>query len=266
MDLPIQRQPSILEALRRQFDVTYALAVREMETQYAQYKLGYFWGIAEPALYVAIMTLVRLFIRGRASHIEMPPITFVALAVVPVRLFMANIKQLGHSVHGLKNVMDLPVISPLDLILARGVMTFCSYGVIFSIFMIGAGLYEGTLPPRVPAAIFGLFVLTCLMSMGIGVVLAPIYKVMPAVEHVEVFVVRIIFWTSGLFYTVDFFPTWVWPYIWWNPVLHITELMRQYWFSIYTSPIADLSYALLFTMACWLIGLTLERLMRPLIL
>ena len=33
--------------------------------------------------------------------------------------------------------------------------------------------------------------------------------------------------------------TWLWPYFTWNPVLHCAELMRSYWFTVYTTPVGS---------------------------
>jgi capsular polysaccharide transport system permease protein len=255
----------MFKLVRHQIDTIFALTVREMETEFGRYRLGYFWALAEPAIYITLMTGVRVFLRSTVAgdaH-NMPPITFSVLGVVPILLFMRTLAHVSHTVEGGRPLLDLPGVGALDLIIARGLADLCTYSITLLIFILPAAYYENVLIPRDAAAVAAIFLANWLVAVGVGMVLAPIYKFLPAVEHFQILLVRMIFWTGGLFYTVDQFPTWIWPYLALNPVLHVTELMRQSWFQVYTSPIASPSYVLFFALCTWFLGTVTERLLRP---
>ncbi len=70
------------------------------------------------------------------------------------------------------------------------------------------------------------------------------------------------FYTSGAFFVITTLPPGAWPYLDWNPLLHIDELMRVYWFTTYNSPVASPSYLVFCLMGLLVLGLSLERFIR----
>jgi capsular polysaccharide transport system permease protein len=67
---------------------------------------------------------------------------------------------------------------------------------------------------------------------------------------------------AGMFFVITMIPTTFWPYLTWNPLLHLNEFMRDMWFASYTSPVADAGFVAECILGFLLLGLSLERFMR----
>jgi ABC-type polysaccharide/polyol phosphate export permease len=48
----------------------------------------------------------------------------------------------------------------------------------------------------------------------------------------------------------------------WNPILHINELMKTYWFQNYNTPIGSPAYVMAWILGLGFVGLSLERFIR----
>ncbi len=60
---------------------------------------------------------------------------------------------------------------------------------------------------------------------------------------------------------IDRLPSWSWPYLKWNPILHAVEGARQLWTG-YQSPIFSAGYILAIGFILTTTGFVLERLTR----
>jgi capsular polysaccharide transport system permease protein len=68
--------------------------------------------------------------------------------------------------------------------------------------------------------------------------------------------------SSGLFFCITMLPLAFWPYVTWNPLFHVTELVRDAWFEGYVSPIASPTYVVECTLVLLFLGLSVERHVR----
>jgi capsular polysaccharide transport system permease protein len=67
---------------------------------------------------------------------------------------------------------------------------------------------------------------------------------------------------GGMLFVITMFPSTYWPYFTWNPVLHCSEMIRDAWFTAYTSPVASPLYVFYWLIGLLLLGLSLERYQR----
>jgi capsular polysaccharide transport system permease protein len=106
------------------------------------------------------------------------------------------------------------------------------------------------------------FVGLYLLSVGLGFVLSGVYRVFPMVAKFWSMVTRVLRMTSGMFFVITMMPLAVWPYLSWNPILQIAEMLREAWFATYVSPIADPMYVAAWILGLLLFGLSIEKFMR----
>jgi len=248
---------------QRQLRVFSALTIREMEAQWDKYTLGYFWALVEPAIYIAMLSLIRVFLRQAGVYVhDMPPVMFVIVALLPWRLFLQTTLGVYRIQETNKQLKTIPRVTSLDLVVSKALSEYCTYVVLFFIFAIPASIYEGVWPPRNILQELLYFHFAWFLGIGAGLTLMPVYRYFPALDHFVAIFTRVGFWTSGLFFVVDSFPTWVWPYLALNPALHISELMREAWFEVYDSPIGDPLYVLEWIIGLMFVGVIFDRLLR----
>jgi len=63
-------------------------------------------------------------------------------------------------------------------------------------------------------------------------------------------------------FQITMFPATIWPYLTWNPLLHVEELLRTYWFYSYHTPVGSPSYVAECLFGMVFFGLLLERYAR----
>jgi capsular polysaccharide transport system permease protein len=121
---------------------------------------------------------------------------------------------------------------------------------------------EGAGAPRFPIGVILIFLSSWLLGLSFGLAQVPLYRMFPPVKWLWKPVKRLWFWTSGLYFVITSMPATLWPYMTWNPILHMNELMRTYWFHTYNTPIGSPAYVAMWVLGLGLLGLSLERFIR----
>lgn len=248
---------SLSHGLKVQCRVIWALMLREVKTRYGKSKLGYIWALLEPAIMVGVFWTI-FSIRGRELHGMSVPI-FLLTGAIPWLMF-SHIAMRGISaVEGNKALLTYPQVTPLDLILARSLLEAATLSFSFLcllglVALAGFPAHINDLGPVLAA--FGTLVL---LAFGLSTVLASLSRYLPSLEKALGVVMRALFFTSGIFFVVGFFPLWVQDILLFNPVLHVTETIRGGFFAQYTPTRATLAYPLSWAMPLIVVGLLLER-------
>jgi capsular polysaccharide transport system permease protein len=251
----------MLEAVGSQIRVISALAIREIQNQNNKLEVGLAWAFVEVLLYVAVISLVRVVLRAFMPP-NMPPLTFLITGILPWQTFLHTMKSVQSAATKNKNLLSLPIITPLDLVLASAVKELCVYSIVFFALALTSSYYEGVGFPRFPLGIILLYLAAWLMGIGYGLICVPALRMFPPAKWLLTPLLRVGFWTSGLYFVMATLPTTTWPYMTWNPMLHVNELMRTYWFTTYNTPVGSPAYIIECLCGMLLLGLMLERYIR----
>jgi capsular polysaccharide transport system permease protein len=243
--------------------VLAALVIRETRTRFAEAKLGYGWALIEPML--NILLLFAVF--GVIMHGD-PPIgrhwfIFYYTGLVPYHMFVHTSSNLTYAISGNAAVLQLPSVTTLDVILARGLLELVTDAVVavillaaFTAFGIGAVPHH-FLEVATALAIIWLF------GMGCGTVNAVINVFFKSWDKIWAQLMRILYFTSGIFYVPAMMPDWVRHILVWNPVLQGVDWFRTSFFVGYAPYWLDRGGLALLALSTFLLGLALERALRP---
>jgi capsular polysaccharide transport system permease protein len=89
------------------------------------------------------------------------------------------------------------------------------------------------------------------MGSGLGMLFCALAPSMPSLRNLtNPFLVRPLFFTSGLFFTAEMLPKGLRDVLLYNPVLHVIEYLRSSFFVEFDSANCDLGYA-----GTWALGL-----------
>jgi capsular polysaccharide transport system permease protein len=252
----------MLQELRTQFNVIGALTVHNLQGQMKKYNHGYAWVILEPILFIAFIRLARQFFSPLAPPNNMPPLTFYTLGIIPLFLYMEVMKDVYSDAGSPSKLLQFPRVTPIDIAVASGLASFCVYFVLFWIFVLPLSIYEGAWPPKNPLGVIETLLALWVFSVALGLALSAPFRVFPPVNQFISFVNRGIRMIAGMFFVITMIPTNLWPYLTWDPLLHLNEFMRDSWFASYTSPVADAGFVAECTLGLLVLGLSLERFMR----
>jgi capsular polysaccharide transport system permease protein len=253
---------SLSKALLTQVEVVEALVLRETRTRFGRLQLGYLWAVIEPALWIATFYAIYA-IAGREAPVGMDLVSFLLTGLLPYGLFSAVTNQVSQSINGNKALLFYPQVRTLDIVAARTILECVTSAAVFFLFVIGHALFVQQWPTvdDTLVAIFG-FALAAGMGIGLGLVFCSLEVLTSAVGRVRGPLLRPLFWCSGLFYTANGMPTNVRDILLYNPMLHVTEIVRDGWFPSYQARHADPGYAIAWMLFLVVLGLLLERAVR----
>ena len=100
------------------FHIVFALVLREAGARFGRSTGGYIWAFAEPVAGILLLSMAFSYL------LRSPPIgdsffLFYASGVVPLLFFNAVSSQLAQSVKANRGLLNYPVVSVLDVIIAR---------------------------------------------------------------------------------------------------------------------------------------------------
>ena len=248
-------------ALDTQARVIIALALREVHTLYGGKSLGYLWAIFQTAFGVAVFWAVRYFAHAAAPH-GMTIIAYLVSCFVICNITTQNLGKCMAAIDGNRALLTFPQVTPLDIMLARCLVVTATQVVSMSIIL-GCGVLFGyTLQiANLGMLIYAIF-LASLLGLGLGATLGSLAFYIPALHQVIPMLMRLLFFASGVFYSVSSFSHRVGDFLMLNPIMQLIEIVRISLSNSYVSPYADIWYVTQVTFTLLFLGMLLERYVR----
>lgn len=248
-------------ALRVQIRVVKALMLRETRTLFGRHKLGYLWAFIHAAFMIVLFWVIRD--RGNiAPPFGMSVPLFLVAGFIPWFLFSDSVSRSLTAVKGNRALLAYPQVFPLDLLVARILLIAATY---FCVMLVILGLMAlAGLPVTLdkPASILLSLIYAIFLGLGMGMICSALNALLPATEQIVPMLLRILFFTSGTFFSVSELPDYVQKTLFYNPVSHIIEMLRAGFSASYPSFFVSDFYVFSFVSAVVLFGLLLERYSR----
>lgn len=244
-----------------QIRVIAALILRETRVTFGASQLGYLWAILNPAL--GTLVLVAIF----SLITRHPPIgtSFALFFATGILVFEMN-RKLSSSLMSVfdanKGLLSYPLVKESDVIFARFLLVFTTYLLVMILFFGGLILFTGAPFPAQLEKVFIAVLASALLGLGGGVTNAVILRLWPTWRQLEAILGRPLFFISGIFFIPSMFPPEIRNIIYWNPLLHVIEWMREGYYPNYKSILLDEQYLLLCTGILLITGFGGERLYR----
>ncbi|WOO40954.1 ABC transporter permease [Rubellicoccus peritrichatus] len=252
---------SIEKSWAIQKSVIYALFVRELNSRFGRYRLGYLWAVLEPLALVGVLSAVRL-IFGSKDIAGLPYPIFFAAGIIPFYLFQHIVNQSLSAVESNLALMNYQRVKPSDAVVSRVLLESVialAVGVIFF-----AGFYKMgfTFEWNSTLGTIAVVLLLIAFSTGIGLIVAVIAPLYQETKKVIPVLIRPFFFISGIFFAADSLPSQYRELALYNPLMQMTELIRMQMFQNYTSQYGSMSYFAICSMISLFIGLAVYRINR----
>lgn len=249
------------DALHIQARVIHAFILRETRTRFGRSQLGYLWAFFEPLAY--ILSLLAIFYTlGRGAPINVDISLFFFSGIIPWLMFSRCVSVISGAIEGNQQLLAYPQVKTLDVIVARIILEFSTLFAV-ALFYVGGVFYLGLLD-RIESALLvllALFVAT-LLGAGLGLIGGIIKLYLPGYGSFQGVLLRVMFFTSGSFFVVDSLPALIVDWLWFNPMLHVTEWVRSAFFYEFQSRFYDWRYPVIWMLLLLFIGLSAERVSR----
>ena len=252
---------SIVSCVQMQVQVVIALILRELHTLYGHTSLGYLWAVIQSAFSIAVFWVFRMFMPTLPPH-GMTELSFLVCGFLVWNIFSDTLVRCLNAIDGNRALLTFPQVFPLDVMLARSFVVLCTQIVSMSLIL-GIGMIFGF---GVTVSHVGLLLtalaLALLLGLGCGTLLATLATYFPALRNIVPMILRIFFFASGVFFSVNTFSHRVGEWLLLNPIMQLIEMSRSAMAEGFVSPYFDVEYLLFVNLSVLSTGLLLERFIR----
>ena len=246
--------------------VVFAILVRELKTRFGKYRLGYLWALFEPLLIISLFVGIRGILAGSLRgatdkiiyHVDFP--LFLAAGVVPFFMFRHVVIQVMNSIEANRGLFVYQPVKPIDAMLARWILEGVVFVIIWILVFIILDFVGFKTEIKDPLGLMAIYLLFYLFSLGIGLILCIVTNIYEEISNIISPVMLFLFFTSGIFFSINMIPKKFQVYLLWNPCLHFIELSRVSLFPLYRADVCSLDFIIICTICALFFGLALYKL------
>lgn len=237
-----------------------ALLLREMSTTYGRSPGGYLWTILVPVGGVAMLTLVvALGLRIRTPSLGVNFPLFYATGLLPLLFYQRCSGAIATSLRFSRALLFYPGVTFVDAIAARFLLQVLTNATVAYVVIGGILLIFETRAILDLQPVLLAFALTAVLGLGIGCLNAYLFPTFPLWEQVWGILTFPLFLLSGVFYIYEDLPPVGQQVLWYNPLIHLTGLMRTGFYPTYHPTYIEPLYVLGFGLIPLALGLMLLR-------
>lgn len=249
------------EALRIQGRVLLALMLREARTRYGRTKAGYLWALLEPLLHIALFSVLFIY-RWAAIPLGNSAILFLATGFLTFLGFRNVMNRTGGGYGSNEALLSFPIVRVMDVFVGRALLELATW--LLVTFLVFGGLILSGVAPLPHAVLKMLQAIVALfgMAFGAGLFIGIVAEFWPSLRSLLSLPLRLLYFTSAVFYLPDRLPPAIRDILVWNPVLHAITLFREGYYRGYESHLLDVGYLYSWAIGCVLCGLVVEKIAR----
>lgn len=244
--------------------VVYALVLRESRTRHGAMRIGYAWAIIEPALEIGILYLLFAML-GRAVPVNASLFAFLMTGIFPYLAWRSASVRGSTAIESNLPLLVHPQVQPGSVVTARVVLEMASTLVTFWLFVILLWVFGGEPPTNFtdePLNLLAAFGAMCFLAFGFAICNAGISRFISFWPEVIRVTARVLFFTSGVFYTMESLPPQAREIILLNPLSHMIEWIRSAALPGFESDHYSVIYVLGWSLWLTAFGLLLDWMVR----
>lgn len=249
---------TLLAGLLNWVSLSKALVVREIRTRFSGGSLGYAWAVIIPVAWILAITVFFYWI-GRSAPIAVDLPIFVATGMIPYLVFRQVVTSMMRACRAQRHLITLGPAKPDDIFAASGLLEMINAGLVTAAILLVITSFS--VVPMVQDPLTVLFGLA--LAWGLGMSAGRLAAVMAAAsdtaQRLVPILLRPFFWISGIFFVAAELPGELHDFLWFNPLLHVIEILRLGWFGNFPSEAADFRVPLIATAALYFASRALEH-------
>lgn len=241
--------------------VLFALIMREMNTRYGRSFGGYAWAVLDPLGFILLMSIVF------SQLARMPPLgtsfpLFYATGYVAFFFYLDISSAVSGAIRFNRPLLSFPRVTLLDTLIARFVLQLLTAGLVAILLLTSFTLYAHDQVRIDPAPILQAVALSSLLGLGIASVNSTLFLYSETWQRVFGVVNRPLFILSGILFLYEDLPRVGQQVLWWNPLVHVTALMRSGFYPVYNPNFVSPSYVAIVALIALMLGILLLRVLR----
>tara|TARA_R110002051_G_scaffold45702_1_gene92149 strand:- start:18609 stop:19418 length:810 start_codon:yes stop_codon:yes gene_type:complete len=255
---PAKIEPRLKPPQFRSIRTIIALMLREMGATYGASPGGYIWAIVQPVGMLVVLS-IGFSLLVRSPSLGTSFFLFYATGYLPFQFYNDIASKVAFSLRYARALLAYPSVTWVDAVLARFILNVLTQGIVFGIVISGIFIVTDprTILDLIP--IISGISLACLLGFGVGLMNATLGGLFPIWNNFWQIVSRPLFLASGIFFIYEDLPSTVQNILWWNPVMHVTGLVRTGFYPTYQASYVSLSYGFGVALVMIALGLVLMR-------
>lgn len=242
--------------------VITALFQRELKARFGGRWLGSFWIFLEPIAHVSYL----MFLLGYVRHRIIPGVPFPLFLIsglIPYFMFRSlSVRGMG-AVEANRGLFGYRQVKPIDPLVARGALEILLYSCIYIVFLSVIGWYGLQWFPDHPLELAGVSIVLIVFGFSLGLLFAIFTDDLPQLRVLVRIMFLPMYFLSGVIIPASTMPPEVLKWLLWNPLMHLMELQRRYFFSqYYTVDGVSIIYPTSVAAILFVLSLCLYRLRR----
>ncbi|KPP89234.1 MAG: capsular polysaccharide transport system permease protein [Rhodobacteraceae bacterium HLUCCA08] len=235
-----------------------ALMLREMASRYGRSPGGYVWAVMEP-LGMILLLSIGFSLVMRSPALGNSFLLFYATGFLPFNLYQRLANTVGTSLPFSRNLLTYPAVSWFDAISARFVLNTMTQLLVSYVLMVGILVVIDSPVVLSFGPILFAFACAALLGLGVGLVNAVLFGLVPVWQPIYRILNRPLFLASGIILIYESMPPLAQDILWWNPLLHITGRAHEGFFAMYTPQYVVNAYPIGWGLVLTALGLLLLR-------
>ncbi|WP_407877132.1 ABC transporter permease [Francisella sciaenopsi] len=233
--------------------VIWGLLNREITTKFGDSYFGYAWIVIEPMLFIIMFYAMYTFL-GRSTG-NMSILLFLLTGIIPFFFFRNSFQGASGAISANQSLLAYRQVKIIDTILAR-ILLQAVTSAISTIILTALIIYlnSGTTIYHPIRIIYIVFILLAL-TLGGSLILAVISYYYIDLPKFMGIVNRILFFTSGVFFSLNDFPPNIAYYLSFNPILQIIEFIRSAFSVEHLNTYLSYNYLITFTICTLFLGI-----------
>jgi capsular polysaccharide transport system permease protein len=247
-----------------QYRVLKALVLRDIAARHGDTRLGPLLSVIGPLIGIGLMLWV-FNLRGKVAPDSLNFGVFMATGYPMWMAFRNMYATVMNAASRADPLLMFPQITQLDLILAKIIHVVALETIVFFVVCIGVIIFFQAKAPADPLGVMFCFWGCSWIGAALGMVLCALQRAAPFAVVVINGFMRLGVWVSGVIFTINRLPSFLWPYVKWNPLLHLIEGARTLWEPNFSAPIFNPGYVMICAAVLTTIGFVFERASRRLV-
>lgn len=238
------------------FRTISALILREMSTRYGRSPGGYVWAVVEPMGAILLISFAFSLI-VRSPSLGNNFVLFYASGYLTFNMYQQLSLTVSRSIQFSRPLLFYPAVTWTDAVLARFILNALT-SVMVSVIILA--LILSLLQTRTTIDLGPIvlsLVLAMLIGFGVGVMNCALSGLYPTWDLVWSITTRPLFLASAIFYIYEDMPRSVQTFLWYNPLVHISGIIRSGIYPTYSPEYVSVPFVLVCCMVTMSFGLLL---------
>lgn len=236
----------------------YGLIQRDRQTRFSGGAFGYLWAYATPVAWI-VLVVVFFQLLGRVPPLAVSAEIFVATGILPYVMFRQTITSMMRTLIANRYMLYIRPITSRDILLSTALLEFANMVTTSLVIFGGLIIFFDVPPPAHLLTVYGAMGSAWVLGMGFGSLMAAFGQWSDGFARAVPLALRPMFWISGIFYTAIELPTPAQNLLWWNPLFHSIETLREGFFLGYHSPVGELWMPYMVGLLFYLMSLAVTR-------